>query len=84
MRDSKTESPLGVPARMPPGLTLILGPVVGFAYVIFLPFIGLAMVVIFTARRILGSLFSLVKTIAAFGWRPMEAYLSGKKKHFKK
>jgi len=73
-----------VPARMPPGLSLILGPIIGLAYVIFLPFIGLAMIAVLTLRRLGGGLVSLVRTIAAFGWRPMEAYLSGRKKTPKK
>ncbi len=68
------------PARMPPGLTLILGPIVGLAYVIFLPFIGLALITVLGLRRLGGGLLSLVRTVAAFGWRPMEAYLSGRKK----
>lgn len=71
----------GLPARMPPGLSLILGPIVGFVYVVFLPFIGVVMVTVLTLRRVAGSLFSLLRTVATFGWRPLESYLAGRKKH---
>lgn len=80
---TKTEA-TGLPARMPPGLSLILGPLIGFIYVLFLPFIGVVMVTVLTLRKLAGSLFSLVRTVAAFGWRPLEAYLAGRKKHPKK
>jgi hypothetical protein len=42
------------------------------------------MIAVLTLRRLGGGLVSLVRTIAAFGWRPMEAYLSGRKKTPKK
>ncbi len=84
MKYTKTENASGVPARMPPGLSLIVGPLIGFAYVIFLPFIGLVMITALTLKKVGISLLSLVRTIAAFGWRPMEAYLAGRKKHSKK
>lgn len=85
MKYTQTENPAsGVPARMPPGLSLIVGPLMGLLYVLFLPFIGLVMVTILTLKKLGVSLFSLVRTVAAFGWRPMEAYLAGRKKHPKK
>lgn len=85
MRYTKTENAeSGIPARMPPGLSLILGPLIGFAYVVFLPFIGLAMVTVLTLRKAGTALFSLLRTVATFGWRPLEAYLAGRKKHSKK
>ncbi|MCX7793345.1 MAG: hypothetical protein N2257_02905 [Thermodesulfovibrionales bacterium] len=82
-RYTKTEEAAG-PARMPPGLSLILGPVIGFVYVVFLPFIGVVMVTVLTLRKVASALFSLVRTIANFGWRPLESYLAGRKKHLKK
>ncbi|MFN3739115.1 MAG: hypothetical protein ACK4TF_00385 [Thermodesulfovibrionales bacterium] len=85
MKYTKTENPAsGIPARMPPGLSLIVGPLIGFIYVVFLPFIGLVMMTVLTLKKVGISLLSLLRTIAAFGWRPMEAYLAGRKKHSKK
>ena len=62
---------------------LLLGPVVGLLYVICLPFFAIATVVVLGAKKAAGPVVGLVKNIASFGWRPLEAYLSGKKKERK-
>jgi len=61
-------------------LALLLGPVVGFLYVIFLPFISVAAIIVMIGGKALGKVWSLVRTLAYFEWRPSEAYLAGKKK----
>lgn len=66
--------------RFPPGLVLVSGPIVGLIYVIAFPFISVGTLTYLITKRILITLFHLIKGIAAFGWRPMEAYLSGRKK----
>lgn len=60
-------------------LALIAGPIMGLLYVICLPFIAVATVVILIGRKALGSIIGLVRNLVSFGWRPTEAYLGGKK-----
>jgi len=59
---------------------LLLGPIVGLLYVVCLPFIAVATVIVLVARKAAGSVVGLMRNLASFGWRPMEAHLSGKKK----
>ncbi len=59
---------------------LLASPIIGLVYVVFLPFIGIATLAAVAGREVLGSV--AVKTIS-FGWRPVEAYLAGKKKEKK-
>ena len=61
-------------------LALILGPFVGLLYVVSMPFIAIATIVGFLAKKAGGSVIDLVQHLVSFGWRPSEAYLSGKKK----
>lgn len=51
-------------------------PFIGLAYIIALPFV-FAFAVLSTS---ISGVVTLVSKEAAFGWRPMEAYLTGKKK----
>lgn len=59
---------------------LLLGPVVGLIYVIFLPFVSIGAIIVMVGGKALEKLWSLTRNIVYFGWRPSEAYLSGKKK----
>ena len=59
---------------------LLLGPIVGLLYVVCLPFIAVATVIVLVARKAAGSVVGLMRNLASFGWRPLEAHLSGKKK----
>lgn len=59
---------------------VMAAPFIGLAYIVFLPF---------TFAHALGSVviervLTLAGKEAAFGWRPMEAYLAGRKKKMKK
>jgi hypothetical protein len=60
-------------------LSLIAGPIMGLIYVISLPFVAIAMVVVLIGRKALGGVLSIVRSLISFGWRPTEAYLGGKK-----
>jgi len=62
------------------GAILLLGPIIGLAYVVFLPIIGIGTAMSLIVQKTLGGIFSLGKHIVSFGWRPAEAYLGGKKK----
>ena len=59
---------------------LLSGPILGLAYIVFLPIMGIVAALALMAQKMLGSVFSLGKNIISFGWRPTEAYLGGKNK----
>ena len=59
---------------------LLLGPILGLVYVIALPFIAIATIVTLIGKKALGGILNLLRNLVSFGWRPSEAYLSGKKK----
>ena len=59
---------------------LLLGPIVGLIYVVFLPFISIAAIIALAGRKVLGKLWEVLRNLVYFGWRPAESYLSGKKK----
>ena len=65
--------------RFSPGLMLLFGPVAGLVYVIALPFIAIATLIMLIGKKIFGGLLNLVGNIVSFGWRPSEAHLAGKK-----
>lgn len=66
--------------RLPSGALLALGPVVGFLYVVMLPFIGIVTIGSLVVDRTARGIVSLVGKSISFGWRPRTAYLSGRKK----
>ena len=66
--------------RIPTGVMLLAGPVIGLFYVISLPFIGIATLATLAAGKVANGFLSLIGSSLSFGWRPKEAYLSGKKK----
>ncbi len=69
--------------KLSPGLMLLFGPVIGLVYVIFLPFIGIAVVAAVAVRKLAEQAARLIGKTFSFGWRPKNAYLSGKKKEKK-
>jgi hypothetical protein len=60
--------------------TLVAGPFLGLIYVIGLPFIAIATIVTLVGGKLVGGVFGTMRNLVSFGWRPSEAYLSGKKK----
>ena len=66
--------------KIPSGVMLLSGPVIGLLYVILMPSIGIATVATLAVRKVLGGMYNLVAKIISFGWEPKNAYLSGKKK----
>ena len=62
------------------GAILLLGPILGLAYVVLMPIMGIVTALSLMVQKTLGGLFSLGKYIVSFGWRPSEAYLGGKNK----
>jgi hypothetical protein len=66
--------------RMPSSVMLLSGPIIGLLYAILMPVIGIATVATLAVRKVLGGLYNLAAKSISFGWRPLNAYLSGKKK----
>jgi len=54
---------------------VVAGPIIGLVYVIFLPFIALAMLPTLIVARAMQRL----RNVSHFGWRHSEAYLTGRK-----
>lgn len=65
--------------RMPFALLFFLVIAFGGVYIVALPLIIAGTAVYFGSLRIFGGLVSQVRRSVFFGWRPSEAYLSGKK-----
>ena len=63
-----------------PIFVLMAAPILGLVYAVFLPFIGIAAVITMVGRKLMGGLAHEASKAASFGWRPAEAYLSGKEK----
>jgi hypothetical protein len=59
---------------------LLMGPILGLAYVVYLPCIAIVTTVIVLGRKVLGEALSVLRSSASFGWNPSEAYISGKRK----
>ena len=70
--------------RMPAAAIIVAGPVLGLIYALFLPFIGIAMLVKLVGQKAGAGVMEMVHGSASFGWRPSESYLTGKKKGAKK
>ncbi len=66
--------------RMPSGVMLLSGPIIGLLYAISMPFIGIATVATLAVGSALTGMYNLAAKSISFGWRPRNAYLSGKKK----
>lgn len=66
--------------RLPFGLAMPLGLIVGGIYIVVLPVILAATAVYAVGLKILGGFMTPVRKSVSFGWRPTEAYLAGKNK----
>ncbi len=66
--------------RIPATSVVLMGPVIGLVYAVFLPFIGIAMSLRMLTQKIAGRVHFPVRGVATFGWRPSESYLAGKKR----
>lgn len=67
-------------AGTPSAVTLLWGPVAGFLYALLMPVIGIATVAALSARMVPRALYHLAVKSVSCGWRPQNAYLSGRKK----
>jgi VIT1/CCC1 family predicted Fe2+/Mn2+ transporter len=66
--------------RLSSGIMLLVGPFLGLLYVLCLPFIGLVTIMSLIVKKLVNGILGMIGKSLSFGWRPKEAYLSGKKK----
>ncbi len=66
--------------KTPSSAVLLLAPILGLAYVVVMPIMGIVTALALIVQKTLGGLFSLGKYCVTFGWRPTEAFLDGKNK----
>jgi len=59
---------------------LMVAPIFGLLFAVFLPFIGIAMAIGLLVRRVFVGAARTLSNSTAFGWKPLESYLSGRKK----
>jgi hypothetical protein len=68
--------------KIPLVAAILLAPILGGLFVVFLPFIGFALFLHAVARKLLGAVRKGAAHLAATmspGWRPGEAHLTGKR-----
>ncbi len=63
-----------------PAIILLAGPVLGLVYAVFLPFIGIAVLLKVIMTKLFGRTMEGLSKLAIFNWRPSEAYLAGRRK----
>ena len=70
-------------SRIPTVLFLLMAPFMGALYVVFLPFVGFAMVLGYAARglkTLAVDAFMNIAVVVTPHWAPGEAYLAGRRK----
>ncbi len=65
--------------RLPFFALFLLMIALGGVYVLFLPVLIICTTIYMVGVRVFGSLFLQMRKSMSFGWRPSEAYLSGKR-----
>ena len=67
MRDAVLAEGTVTYVKMPSGVVLLSGPVIGLLYAILMPFIGIATVAALAGGKILGSVYHLAEKSVSFG-----------------
>ena len=65
--------------KAPVAVMLMAAPLIGLVFAVFLPFIGIVMTLNVVAKKLVEGLRSAAAGSMSFGWRPIEAYLAGKR-----
>ena len=66
--------------KAPVVVMLMAAPMIGLAFAVFLPFIGIAMTLSLVGKKLANAATEAAAGSMSFGWRPIEAYLAGKKR----
>lgn len=64
-------------------VTMAAGSVLGFLYVLLLPIAWIIAAAVIIMKQLAVAVAGVAAKSTAFGWRPIEAYLTGKKKQKK-
>jgi hypothetical protein len=67
--------------KAPVAVMLMAAPVIGLIFAVFLPFIGIAMTLSLIGKKLVDGVASAAAGSMSFGWRPIEAYLAGRKRN---
>jgi hypothetical protein len=65
--------------KAPVAVMLMAAPFIGLVFAVFLPFIGIVMTLNLVGKKLIESAASVATGSVSFGWRPIEAYLAGRK-----
>ena len=65
--------------KAPVAMMLMAAPVIGLVFAVFLPFIGIVMTLNLVGKKLVQGVESAAAGSMSFGWRPIEAYLAGRK-----
>jgi len=65
--------------KAPVAVMLMAAPVIGLVFAVFLPFIGIVMTLNLVGKKLVQGVESAAAGSMSFGWRPIEAYLAGRK-----
>ncbi len=70
---------------------VLLGPVLGLIFAVFLPFIGIAMAIYFVGNKVVAMARKAIRgrvnetgKALTFEWRPLQAYLANRRKKTKR
>ena len=74
------ESEKGTYLKIAPVFMLIISPVLGLFFFVFLPVATIVLFFVLSARKTWRWMIGLIRRLAYFEWRPSEAYLTGKQK----
>jgi hypothetical protein len=66
--------------KVPGILMLLMAPILGLVFAVSLPFIGIAMTMRLIGKRLAETTENIAVGSTSFGWKPIEAYLIGRKK----
>jgi hypothetical protein len=65
--------------KAPTAVMLMAAPAIGLVFAVFLPFIGIAMALGLIGKKLAEGVASAAAGSVSFGWRPVEAYLGGRR-----
>ena len=66
--------------KAPAVVMLAAAPLLGLLFAVFLPFIGIAMALQLAAKKVGSGLKEAAAASTSFAWRPIEAYLMGRRR----
>ena len=65
--------------KAPVAVMLMAAPIIGLVFAVFLPLIGIVMTLSLVGKKLVQGVESAAAGSMSFGWRPIQAYLIGRK-----